>query len=640
MTGHAFGYAEIGNILDETGRQRMERIRKNGSARELALSGAAAILPLVCAVRIFLLLRARDSVYTMGIFPLTLLFGLYCLWKGALFQENALFSVPVRLILAAGFTSLQVLGLLYSHPGITGVPEAVLWTVCFTPAAFAGLNRLFFLAKWRAEELTDMSEKGAAAADEHNVRKGAFWGAFALIFGGFCIPFATYYPAIMAYDVIPQLDQIRVSGLTTHHPLIHTLMLKGCLTLGELLSFLPNADRAGLAAYSLIQMAVVAACFAYVYCFLVRHGVSRGLCYVFVLCAAIFPTHGMLAVSITKDTIYAALTMVFTAFAYDLSTGEEKPGAGWFVRYTLFTALLLLFRNNSVYAWILYVFAASFFSLRRKPFFRQACAFHGAAFLLYLAVNTLMVQAVSATSSTYAREMLSVPAQQIARAVQFHEEELTQEDREALAAVWGENLPEYVPAIADRSKKDIAGDRETLRIFAGEWVSLGLRYPGEYLQAFLLKNKGMWDLTDVTYLDDVYSYAKGYLQITYPGDQQPYMEALAPGYVRHQKLQPLQSLYRYFAAGGELWRYCPPVALVMQPAFYCYLLLFYCLCCIGLKKTALLLPAVYLLALAGTLLLGPCVLTRYVYPLMLSVTVLSLLLFGRGRPAERRSYRG
>lgn len=111
------------------------------------------------------------------------------------------------------------------------------------------------------------------------------------------------------------------------------------------------------------------------------------------------------------------------------------------------------------------------------------------------------------------------------------------------------------------------------------------------------------------------------------------MEALAPGYVRHQKLQLLQSLYRYFAAGDELWRYCPPVALVMQPAFYCYLLLFYCLCCIGLKKTGLLLPAVYLLALAGTVLLGPCVLTRYLYPMMLSVTVLALLLLGRGRAA-------
>ncbi len=188
-----------------------------------------------------------------------------------------------------------------------------------------------------------------------------------------------------------------------------------------------------------------------------------------------------------------------------------------------------------------------------------------------------------------------------------------------------------MPAIADRSKKDIAGDSETLRIFAKEWVSLGLRYPGEYLQAFLLKNKGMWDMTDMSYMNDVYTYAKGYLQITYPSDQQPYMEALVPGYVRHQKLQPLQSLYRYFAAGDELWRYCPPVALVMQPAFYCYLLLFYCLCCIGLKRGTWLLPAVYLLALAGTVLLGPCVLTRYLYPLMLSVTVLAILLFGRGQ---------
>ena len=607
----------------------MENIRKKGRTREAALTGTAAVLAVVCAGRIFLLLRGAGSVYTMGIFPMALLFGLYCLWKRALFLEEVLFSAAVRGILAAGFAGLQVLGLFYSHPGICSVPEAVLWVICFTPLTFAGQNMLFFLAGQANRDGMGKKTSGGTRA----VGKGSFFGAFALIFGGFCIPFATYYPAIMAYDVIPQLDQIRVSGLTTHHPLIHTLMLKGCLRVGELLAFLPNADRAGLALYSVLQMAVVAACFACVYCFLCRRGVSRWLGYAFVLCAAVFPTHGMLAVSITKDTIYAALTMVFTAFAWELAVTEESPEKGWFVRYGILTVLLLLFRNNSVYAWILYGLAASFFTLRRKSFFRKACAFHGAAFLLYLALNTLMVQAVSATSDTYAREMLSVPAQQIARVVQYHEEELTQEDLDALAAVWGENLPEYVPAIADRSKKDIASDGETLRIFAGEWVSLGLRYPGEYLQAFLLKNKGMWDVADVSYLNDVYTYAKGYLQITYPSDQQPYMEALAPGYVIHQKLQLLQSLYRYFAAGDELWRYCPPVALVMQPAFYCYLLLFYCLCCIGLKKTGLLLPAVYLLALAGTVLLGPCVLTRYLYPMMLSVTVLALLLLGRGRAA-------
>ncbi len=600
----------------------MKKITERFTARELALTVCCALAALLCAGRIFLLLRGTGSVYTMGIFPMALLFGLYCLWKKALFYDEVFFSVPVRMLLAAGFTGLQVLGLFWSHAGIAGAAEAFVWTVCLTPAAFAGQNVLFSLAGRTA---------GNAVCRNKNAERKQFWGAFALIFGGFCIPFATYYPAIMAYDVIPQLDQIRISGLTTHHPLIHTLMLKGCLAMGEFLSFLPNADRAGLAMYALLQMAVMAGCFAWVSVFLRRHGVFRWLCCAFVLCAAFFPAHGMLAVSITKDTIYGALVMVFTVLVWELAGSRACPEKGWLVRYVLLTAVLLLFRNNSVYAWVLYVLVISLCTWKNRAFFGRLLACHGAALLLYLMVNGLLIHGASATSATYAREMLSVPAQQIARVVQYHGEELTGEDMTALSTVWKEGLPEYEPAIADRSKRDIEGDRETLQILLNEWVSLGLRYPGEYTKAFLLKNKGMWDLTDTTYLNDVYTYAKGYLQITYPSDQQVYMEALAPGYVRHQKLQILQSLYRYFAAGDELWRYCPPMALVMQPAFYTYLLLFYCLCCIGRKKPLRLLPAVFLLALWGTLLFGPCVLTRYMYPLMLAVTVLALLLLGQKR---------
>ena len=38
-------------------------------------------------------------------------------------------------------------------------------------------------------------------------------------------------------------------------------------------------------------------------------------------------------------------------------------------------------------------------------------------------------------------------------------------------------------------------------------------------------------------------------------------------------------------------------------------------------------PVVYLIALVGTLLLGPCVLVRYMYPVMLAITVLMLTHF-------------
>lgn len=607
----------------------MESIRKNASVRELVFTGISAALALICAGRIFLLLLREGHVYTMGIFPMALLFGLYCLWKKALFPKEVFFSVRVRLMLAVAFTGLQSLGVYWSHPQIAGVFEVLVWTVCFTPLTYAGVNMLFAMVKRRAERVNDLSGSVSGEAFSREERGRSFWRAFAVIFAGFCIPFATYYPAIMAYDVIPQLDQIRISGLTTHHPLIHTLYLAACLKLGEILPFFANADRAGLAIYSLTQMAFVAACFSYAYVFLVRRGVKRWICRLFVVYVAFFPTHGLLAVSITKDTVYAALVMVFTILVWELLTGEECPEGRFWAAYLFVTLFLLLFRNNSVYAWIVYVVLAAFAGRKKPLFFRRCCACHGAVFLLYLCVNTLLIHAASATSNTYAREMLSVPAQQIARAAAYHEEELTSEDLAALGTIWKEGLPEYEPAIADRSKRDITGEEDTLKLLAKEWISLGLRYPGEYLNAFLLKNKGAWDMTDVSYLD-LYSYAKGYLQVTFPSNQQEYMEVLAPGYVRHQKLQILQAFYRFFAAGYELWRYCPPMALIMQPAFYSYLLLFYCLCCIALKKTTMLLPAGFLCALMGTILLGPCVLTRYFYPLILSVTVLALLLFGRG----------
>lgn len=601
--------------------------------RKSVITAGCALTALLCAVRIFLLLLRDGSVYTMGIFPMALLFGLFCLWKKALFYDKVFFSVPIRLMTAMGFTALQTLGLYWSHPQIADAWEVCVWTICFTPLTFAGQNMLFAMVRKQAEGRDICPEKIMGRASR-NEEWGCFARAFVVIFVGFCIPFATYYPAIMAYDVIPQLDQIRISGLTTHHPLIHTLYLAACLKLGEILPFFANADRAGLAIYSLTQMALVAGCFSYVYLFLLRHGVDRWLCRFFVLCAAVFPTHGLLAVSITKDTVYGALVMVFTIFVWELATAETFPGGRFCAGYLLVTLFLLLFRNNSIYAWVIYVAAATFAARRKPSFFRRISAFHGVVILLYLCVNGLLVHAVSASSDTYAREMLSVPAQQIARVVAFHEEELSEEDIAALRVVWKEGLPEYVPAIADRSKRDITGDGEELKLLAKEWIALGARYPGEYLQAFLLKNKGIWDMTDVSYLD-VYSYAKGYLQVTYPSDQQAYMEVLVPGYARHQKLQPLQALYRYFAAGYELWRYCPPMALVMQPAFYSYLLLFYCLCCIGLKRVSLLLPAGFLLALLGTILLGPCVLVRYCYPLMLSTAVLCLLLFGRCRVREQ-----
>ena len=599
---------------------------------------AVLVVAAAASCRIVSVCYACGVLYSFGIFLLAVLCGAYCMIKKALFIQEAFFSVWMRILLALLFTGTQILGLYYSIPGMEERVhrlELVLWVLCLTPLTYGIQNMLFGkLLIWarRAE-----APESAAAHRECEKRKDFhvarhFFAAYAVIFAGLMIPFAAYYPAIMAYDVIPQLDQIKISGYTTHHPLIHTLMLSMSLGIGDILPWTENADRAGLAVYTVLQMLIVAGAFAYVYVFMRRKNVHRYICYLFVFCAAFYPTHGMLAVSITKDTIYAALVMLFTVFVWDMMSwdADRYVSGVWMGAYAAVTVFMLLFRNNSIYAWIVYLLAITPVLYRQmkadRTLFRKICVLHIASFVLYALISMGMTAAAHAVNTTYAREMLSVPSQQIARVVAYHEEELTEQDRERLYAVWGEHsLPEYVPAIADRSKRDIPNDSEALRELAAEWVSLGIRYPGEYVKAFLLKNKGMWYLEDSTYLNDNYSYAKGYLQITYPSDQQEYMEALVPGYERHQRLQFLQGVYRYFAGGDAVWRYVPPLAFIMQPAFYCWLLIYYCVCCIGLRKGRWLIPAVYILALTGTLLLGPCVLVRYLYPVMLSVTVLILL---------------
>lgn len=609
----------------------------------LVLSAAALT---VC--RIVFVCHACDMLYTFGIFYLAAAAGIYCIARKDLFLQESFFAVWVRSLLALFFTGSQVLGMYFSIPGIeeyVNYGELLLWILCLTPLTYGAQNRLFMFVLGYSRKVRGGVYPSADSDNRDSFRKN-FWISYIVILAGFMIPFAAYYPAIMAYDVIPQLNQIKISGYTTHHPLIHTLMLAFSLKLGQIVPGVHNTDRAGLAIYTILQMLIVAGCFAYVYAYMRRKGVHKYLCYLFVFCVAFYPTHGMLAVSVTKDTIYAALVMIFTVFVWELigREGTEPPGRSWIIAYVAVTVLLLLFRNNSIYAWVLYLAAVSVllygrFSGMREAYrhlYRKIGAAHVMALLFYLALNTGMTAAVHATSETYAREMLSVPAQQIARVVAYHEGELTEADIEQLAAVWGAGkLPEYVPAIADRSKKDITSDSDVLGALIPEWASLGIRYPGDYVRAFLLKNKGMWYLEDSSYLYDIYSYAKGYLQITYPSDQQEYMQTLMPGYERHQKLQIFQAIYRYFAGGDSVWRYIPPLALIMQPAFYCWLLFYYCVCCIGLKKGRWLIPAVYPAALAGTLLMGPCVLVRYLYPVMLAVTVLILLTSAAMKPDVR-----
>ena len=55
----------------------MEKIKERFTRQELMITMITACATLAVTCRIFLLLRAEGNLYTMGIFPLAILIGLY-----------------------------------------------------------------------------------------------------------------------------------------------------------------------------------------------------------------------------------------------------------------------------------------------------------------------------------------------------------------------------------------------------------------------------------------------------------------------------------------------------------------------------------------------------------------------------------
>ena len=82
--------------------------------------------------------------------------------------------------------------------------------------------------------------------------------AFALILACYLPMLALTWPGAFAYDAPFQLRQVFTGAYSSHHPLLHTLLLGGCVALGRALGCI----NAGAALYTMVQMTALAACFA------------------------------------------------------------------------------------------------------------------------------------------------------------------------------------------------------------------------------------------------------------------------------------------------------------------------------------------------------------------------------------------
>lgn len=483
---------------------------------------------------------------------------------------------------------------------------------------------LFCIPRWREKMANSRMNKWRLNPANMRFSAGFFliWGILLL----FWLPaYLGFFPGIWGYDMHNQTFQALTHHYNTFQPLLHTLFFEGTYRLGLALF---GSATAGVALFTAYQTLVLSGCLAGVCCYLARR-LKTPLVITLLAVAffAILPFNAILAVSSTKDTVFTGMFLVTLLQVYDLCM-EPAAFLHAIKRILLFlvsAALTCMLRNNALYA-LIFLLPFAVVCIKEKRLLVGGVL--AVAIVLAVVGKAGLTKAVNAGDGRRI-EMLSVPIQQVARVYTLRENQLTDEEKDAITAYLPEEaLKNYYPFLADPVKDNcnIGDGAPSIKGFLGVWANLLKQYPNDYVDAFFLMNLGYW-YPEETFHSHIYD---GYdepdteesLGYQYTG----FMESISPD-VQKRSLWPAAENYYNFFAHKNAHETVPGFKLLFAPGAYCWLLYFAILALLYYRSIRLAVPLALPLGIWLTLLLGPCLVIRYAYPLMALCPLLVGVLF-------------
>lgn len=424
------------------------------------------------------------------------------------------------------------------------------------------------------------------------------------------------YPGIVTVDSVSTIKQVmHDSSYNNTMPFWHTLTVQ--LFVSPMMA-LTGDINAAVACFHVAQILFMAACFAYVIMTLYQSGVPVWFLAAVYAVYTFQPHNIVYAVTLWKDIPFSGAAVLFLTSLYRLLKDMGKSRTGNYIVLVLGALGLSLWRTNGWYAFLV-TFLIMLFLLRKH---KKTLLVLMAVVLIFCWLLLNPVLSLLGVKETNLVEAFGVPMQQVARVI-TEGRELTGEEIHLLEEIfWLDKVPEmYNPLTVDPIKFETFRYDQVPYIQANAgaylnlYLKLGLRYPGDYLKAWVDETKGYWNggYFFWIYTKEMDSNPYG---IANTVDSNTIQKLFAAAFRYLEKpafLQPLVSI------GLHVW------ALVT------------CTLINALKKRQEFLLGIPLLVLVAGLWLGTPVYSefRYAYPVILSMPlILGVTLFGKETPKE------
>jgi hypothetical protein len=309
----------------------------------------------------------------------------------------------------------------------------------------------------------------------------------------FCwLPYFLYqYPGIMTPDSINQFTQILgISPYSNHHPWSHTMLFGFFYHMGY---FLTGNMVTAVSFYTFFQMCLLSGSVAYFINTLRARRIRPFVLLLITAFYALIPYHAVFSVTIWKDIPFAAAVLFFGCSILRLLYMERIRLAEMTV-FILSGIMICLFRSNGWYGFLLSLpFLLFVYRRQAKRFYPALLAILCCAVIIkYPVMKAFHVEQPDFIES------VCIPMQQIT-AVICNDRALTDEQlalvEEVVDLTYIKDL--YNPTFADNIKELVrTGNQEYLTAHKGDflklWIDLGLRYPGDYLTAYVKQTYGYW----------------------------------------------------------------------------------------------------------------------------------------------------
>lgn len=397
-------------------------------------------------------------------------------------------SVRIVIVLMSLLLSgLIVLGNYYVFENYSGIRTYTAIILMLVTGFFV----FYFIFRFGYVQLKDFTFK---TKKEYKVSSGivCIFASVIFILINILILVLCKYPADYFYDSLWQLGEIRTGNYTNHHSIYHTWIIALFYKLGY-------ATGIGLAkalfAYTIFQIVIVGLVVGYFIKALYDMKspmVLIILCYLFML---LNPISLKYAIFLDKDQLYVYMALLFLIALSRIILGIDGSKKRDWVYMVIGGMGFGLFRGNGFVILLVTMVAAIIMKseVRKKLIIVFACLS-----VVVFALNTPIRIAAGVKSSEFS-ESLSIPIQQVSRVV-YDGCELTDEERNKVFTLVEEDIikEKYKPNISDNMKGIIQIHRrddyfkENINDYIKLYVDLGMRYPTEYIKAWVDQTYGYY----------------------------------------------------------------------------------------------------------------------------------------------------